>query len=198
MIIGIDIDDTLTFLQRIKIKTAQDYIKRNNLNYKLVKADGNLFSEMFDWPNEVCDKFWFEEADKMLASVKARDYASDTLKRLKEEGNKIVIVTARTKQWHKDPYKLSFDWLIKNNLCFDKLIVGKLDKTQTCIDEKIDCFIDDIPETLTKLQNVGIKTILMKNPHNENQSIYSGKVAKDWKEIYDIISKDIWDSIEKI
>ena len=189
MIIGIDIDDTLTFLQKIKIKTAQDYIKNNNLNYKLINSDANLFSEMFDWPSDVCDKFWFEKADKMLAKVKPRDYAGKVLKRLKKEGHKIVIITSRAKEWHKDPYKLSFKWLKKNNLSFDKLIVGKLDKTQVCIDEKIDCFIDDLPETLTKLQQAGIKTILMKNPHNENQSIYSGKEAKDWKEIYDILSE---------
>lgn len=189
MIIGIDIDDTLTFLHDIKIKTAQDYINKNKLPYKLVKTDTHLFSEMFDWPITECDKFWFKEADKMLTQVKAREFASETIKRLKEKGHKIVIVTARTKEWHKDPYELSFSWLNKNNILFDKLLVGHLDKTQVCVNENIDIFIDDMPNTLVKLQNVDIITIMMLNPHNKKQSIYNGKIVSNWLEIEKIINK---------
>lgn len=193
MIIGIDIDDTLTYLHDIRIKTAERYIAQNNLPYKLVKTDTHLFSEMFDWPVDECDKFWFKEADRMLSKVKAREYASETIKNLIASGNKIIIITARTSEWHKDPYQLSYDWLTKNNIPFDKVLVGHLDKTQVCVEEKIDIFIDDMPNTLVKLQNIGIKTIMMKNPHNNSQHIYSGKIVNNWQEIegYLIESKEI-------
>lgn len=188
MIIGIDIDDTLTYLHDIKIKAAQDYIKKNKMPYMLVKKDANFLSDMFDWSNEECDKFWFQEADKMLSRVKAREFASDVIKRLKYAGHKILIITARNIDWHKDPYDLSLNWLNKNEILFDKLLVGHLDKTQVCVSEKVDIFIDDLPETLVKLQEVGIKTIMVANPHNIKQKIYNGRVVSDWHEIETIIN----------
>ena len=100
MIIGIDIDDTLTFLQNTRILTAEKYIRKNKLNYKLLKKDTHLFSEMFDWPIEENNKFWFKEADKMLAKVKTRNYASETIKSFKNNGHKILIITSRTNEWH--------------------------------------------------------------------------------------------------
>ena len=183
MTIGIDIDDTLTFLHDIKIKTAQNYITNHNLNFKLVNSATNQFSEMFDWPAAECDKFWFDEADKMLSKVKPRAFAREIIDNLRKSGHKIIIITARTKEWHKDPYKLSYDWLRKNNVYYDELLVGYSDKSQICIDKKIDIFVDDMPSTLVKLQNVGIETILMETPHNKKQNIYRGKIAKDWREV---------------
>ena len=188
MIVGIDIDDTLSYLYDRKIKTAEEYITKNKMPYLLVKKEANYLSEMFDWPNDVCDKFWVAEADNLLAGSKVREHAAEVIKRFKQAGHEIVIITARSTEWHKDPYNLSLVWLKENDILFDKLLVGFSDKTQVCVDEKVDVFIDDLPETLVKLQNVGIKTIMMLNPHNVNQDIYSGPVAKDWLEIEKIIN----------
>ncbi len=187
MIIGIDIDDTLSFLYDRKIKVAEEYIRKNKLPYLLINKEANYLSEMFNWSNEECDKFWIEESDNLLAGARVRDFASVVIRRLKEAGHKIVIITARSTDWHKDPYGLSFNWLNENGILFDKLLVGYTDKTQVCVDEKVNIFIDDLPETLVKLQNVGIKTIMMSNPHNVNQKIYHGRAAKDWLEIEKII-----------
>lgn len=190
MTIGIDIDDTLTLLYDLKVKTAQSYISKHNLNFKLVDPDSISFGGMFDWPTSECDKFWFEEADKMLAEAQPREFASEVIKQLKKLGHKIIIVTARTTEWHKEPHKMSYDWLRKNDICYDELLVGCMDKTQACVDKKIDIFIDDLPSTLIKLQNIGIDTILIEAPHNKEQNIYSGKIAKDWREIETFITSN--------
>lgn len=187
MIIGIDIDDTLTFLQDTKIKTAQNYIKKHNLPYKIVNPDALFFKDMVNWTEEECDTFWISEADEMLAKVPARKNASKVITNLKQNGHKIVIITARSSQWHKDPYQMSYDWLVKNNIPFDKIIVGHIDKTQVCIDEKLDVFIDDIPLPLVKLQPHNIKTILMSTPHNKNQDIYNGCIANNWLDVENML-----------
>ena len=189
MIIGIDIDDTLTYLQPVKLKTAQEYIEKNNLGFKLVDPNALFFSQMFDWTSEECNDFWFSEADKMLTNAPARKYASSVITNLHNKGHKIVIITARTTEWHKRPYEMSYEWLMKNNIPFDKLIVGHMDKTQVCLDEKIDVFIDDLPSTLEKLQPYGIKTILMETPHNVNNETYTGKRASNWQQVSDLIDE---------
>lgn len=183
MNIGIDIDDTLTDLSRIRIQTAKEYFKEMNIMHNLIRTDTHLFSEMFDWNQDECDKFWFEKADDMLLKVKARKNASKVIKALKDNGHKIFIITARTKEWHKDPYKLSYEWLKKNDIPFDELHVGHLNKLQVCLENKIDLFIDDMPKTLRELKENGIDTLLMKNPHN---------VLTD-----DLTFVSTWDEIER-
>lgn len=183
MNIGIDIDDTLTYLKDIKIQYAKKYIKNNNLSYKLINADSVFFSEMFDWPIEECDKFWFEESFNMLSSAPARQNASLVLNNLRQNGHKLIIITARSNNWHEDPYKISYDWLVKNNIPFDKLIVGQQNKRQACVEEKIDVFIDDMPNNLIDLQDLGIYTILMNTAHNKNQTTYTGSKVSEWTEV---------------
>lgn len=158
MIIGIDIDDTLTYLKDIKIEFAEKYIKENNLPYKLVSPDSAFFREMFNWPIDVCNKFWFEKSFELLSSAPPRENASKVIKTLKKLGHKIVIITARGNDWHEDPYGMSVDWLTKNDIPFDKIVYGFEDKTQACTDEKVDIFIDDMPLTLKRLQPYNKKT----------------------------------------
>lgn len=187
MIIGIDIDDTLTLLHEVKQKTAKDYIQKNNLPYKLINPKALRFKDMFDWPIEECDKFWFSEIEEMLCNATPREHVCSVISRLKQMGHKIVIITARTTEWHKRPYEMSYEWLTKNNIPFDKLIVGFEDKTQVCVEEKVDVFIDDLPSTLVKLQAYNIKTILMSAPHNKTQEEYNGIVANSWLDIENIL-----------
>lgn len=187
MKIGIDIDDTLSFLEKTRVKTAKKYLKRNHLNYKLIRKDTHLFSEMFNWPQEECDKFWFEMADDMLLKAPVRKDASKVIKRLKKEGNEIIIITARTQKWHKNPFQMSEEWLNNNHIPYDELLVGFLDKTEICKEKGIDVFIDDMPNTLKKLKPFGIETMLMKNSYNVDEKDL--KLVKNWKEIYNNIKK---------
>lgn len=183
MIIGIDIDDTLTILQKIKIETANNYIQKNNLPYKLIDENANFFSKMYDWPIDVCDKFWFLEADHMLDVATPREHASEVITKLKNMGHKIVIITARNNDWHKAPYEMSVNWLNRNNIPYDKLIIGFTDKIPVCQEEKIDIFIDDMPHTLIRLNDVGIDTIMMNTVSNKDEIEYKGKKAYSWLDV---------------
>lgn len=185
MTIGIDIDDTLTQALETKIATAKAYIKQENLPYKQAKDKKlHLFSELFNWTTKDWEKFWFKHADIMLAKLPTKPNASKITHALKNMGHTIIIVTARSPQWHTDPYQLSFDWLTKNNIAFDKIFVNQKDKVHVCLENNVDVFIDDLPETLLKLKEVGIVPILMKNPHNEdmanNPNYYT---ITNWKEV---------------
>ena len=188
MIIGIDLDDTLTCLLKTKIKTAKKYIKQNKLNVKLIKTDTHKFSEMFDWDLKTSEKFWWECSDNMLLKVKPRRSAKKILKKLSKDGHTLLIISARGKDAHLQPYELSLNWLTKNNIYFDGLFVEHLDKVPICQEKKVELFIDDQVTTLQNLQQVGIDTILMKTAHNLNKG-YQGKEVNNWKQIYKIIKK---------
>lgn len=187
MIIGIDIDDTLTELKQPKIEIAEKYIKEHNLPYKLISPNSAFFREMFDWPIDVCNKFWFEKSFELLDNALPRENASNVIQKLKSLGHTILIITARANDWHDDPYGMSADWLNRHHIPYDKILYGFQDKTQVCVDEKVDIFIDDMPSNLAKLQPYGIKTIMMGACHNEVQDVYDGIRVKDWFEIENYI-----------
>lgn len=183
MIIGIDIDDTITQLKDRKIEIATKYIKEHNLPYKLINEDGVRFSMMYDWPLEVCNKFWLEIAFELLDSATPRPNAVNVIQKLKSLGHKIVIITARSDNALMNAYNMSAQWFARHNIPFDKLIYGFEDKTQVCVDEKVDIFIDDIPTNLIRLEPYGIKTILMGTAHNKVHDGYDGIRVEDWFEI---------------
>lgn len=139
--------------------------------------------DIIDWQKDDCDKFWIDQGDSLFNNTPLRKNVADIVSNLKNMGHKIIIITARTTDLHKNPYKLSYDWLKRNNIPFDKLIVGQLDKTKACLDEKVDVFVDDRPENLINLQKYGIRTFLMETEPNKKQTIYNGEKVSNWNEI---------------
>lgn len=188
MIIGIDLDDTLTCLLKPKIKTAKKYIKLHNLKAKLVRKDSHLFYQLFNWDIETSNKFWWECADGMLLKVKPCMFVKSILKKLSNQGHKLLIISARGKDAHINPFNLSYNWLKNNNLVYDELFVEQKDKSVMCLQKNVDLFIDDQPDNLKILQTVGIKTVLIKASHNIKTD-YNGLKAHNWLQIYKIIQK---------
>jgi uncharacterized HAD superfamily protein len=188
MIIGIDIDDTLSVLNKHKVKVANKYIKQNKLPFKLIDKNKQFFSEMYSWSKEECNKFWTECASDLLATAPPRRNVKKFIDKLKSDGHKIILITARSTDHLVDPYSLSEKWLNKHNICFDELCVGYTVKTEICLEKKVDVFIDDRVDNLLPLLPYNVKTLLMQTVSNKNDTSYNGTIVKSWKQVYKIIS----------
>lgn len=55
------------------------------------------------------------------------------------------------------------DWLNKNDIYFDKLIVNARDKKRVCIEENIDILIDDSISNCKNVITSGISAIMIAN-----------------------------------
>lgn len=187
MNIGVDIDDTITSLYRTKVRTAKKYIADNKMPYKLVDKTKNYLSEMFNWPREVCNKFWEERGSVMLAKAHPRRFVKDVISRLRKEGHKIIIITARSTDVSDDAYTFSKTWLDKHFIEYDKILVHQLSKLQACIDEKIDVFIDDLPKHVNLVSENGISAVLMNTIANKTTKVECERVS-NWKQFYKIIN----------
>ena len=109
----------------------------------------------------------------------------EVLKKINEDGHKIVFITARNYEEYKDPYKISYNYLKRNGIPFDKLIVNVKDKGLECVAEKVDLFIDDSTRNCKAVKNKGIKTLQFYTPFTEkNKHVQS---VSSWDEIYKII-----------
>lgn len=178
MNIGIDIDDTIT----CTYETLLPMIAFNygmNLN-KLLEQKPTYRMLRSTLPNY--DNFVVNHFSSMAKIVPLKSGVREVLKRLKDEGHKIIFITSRNSLEYNDPYKLSYNYLKLNNIPFDKLIVNAKDKAKECVLEGIDLFIDDNTKHCIAVQKNGIPTLQFSNSFvRENSKLNR---VNSWDEVY--------------
>jgi len=184
MIIGFDIDDTLTNTYDIVRKYIYKYDKYySNNNHLINNFDGIIKGLVND---EITTKFFLDYSHEMASSMPIKEYARKVLNKLHKEGFKIYFITARSDRFYKNAQEFCEQYLKNNNIYYDKLITGQANKLEACIREKIDIMIDDGIHHCEWLNNNGIKTILFNSKSNENDKTNIKRVY-NWKELYNCI-----------
>ncbi len=191
MKIGIDIDDTLTDINEELENAALEYANQLGKKVKDVtdlvdKNDGNIYEVKYGFSYEELKYFLKDIQESIIGKAIPRENAKETITKLKKVGYEIYIITARDSEFHDDPYTLSKEWLDKNNIEYDKLIVNARDKAQICQEEKIDLFIDDKVSNCLDVSNIGVIAIRIANDTNKYDNFVT---LKDWNSIYEYITK---------
>lgn len=184
MRLGIDVDDTITNTYECVIKEIAEYYK---IDYNELLNRNLTYTNFFD--NDEFPKYDYFVVDKfsdISTKVSVKADAVEFLSKLHDEGNEIVIITARHSGEYNDPYDITFNYLNKNNIPFDKIIVGALDKAKVCKDENIDLFIDDSITNCKKVIESGIDTLLFNARFNSESDL---KRVYSWKDVYDLVNK---------
>lgn len=192
MKIGIDIDNTLTKVQEKLNKATFDYanslgknIKDCNISMKDINNDGDTYRKKFKFNNEELKYFLKEIQENITNNASPRENAKEVIDKLKNDGHQIYIITARDSEFHDDPYMYSKNWLDKNKIYYDKLIVNARNKKDVCKKEEIDLFIDDQPNNCLQILNAGIKAIMI----TDNDDNFDGIInLKNWNDIYNFIN----------
>lgn len=181
MNIGIDIDDTIT-------NTYETLIPMIAIKYglnlsKLLKTRPNysMLSDIIPGYNK--DKM--ELFTAMAKVVPLKEDVIEVLTKLREEGHKIIFITARNPLEYGDPYKISYEFLKSHNVPFDVLYTNVADKASKCVLEGIDLFIDDSARNCKAVKKRGVPTLQFDACFTE--PIKDMKRVKSWKEVYQII-----------
>ena len=194
MNIGIDIDDTLTDIRDKLNLAAEKYaneLGKENKNeedkYVEDSNNGNVYQIKYGFTYEELKYFLSVIHEGITKKEEPRKNCVEIIRKLHNEGHKIYIITARDSEFHEDPYKLSKDWLDKNNIYYDELIVNARNKLEVCQRKNIDLFIDDQLANCTKLSEAGIKVIRI----TEYNDIQHGDIINknNWNEIYNYIKE---------
>lgn len=182
MRIGIDVDDTITNTYECLVEKIAEYYKvdGDELLDRALTYDVFNNSEEFPCFSNFVEKYF----DVLAPNFPIKDDAKEYLDKIYAEGNEIIFITARHIGEYTDPYALTFNYLIKNTIPFDKIIVGSLDKGRTCLEENIDLFIDDSIGNCNKVKNCGINILLFNSRFNKKSDL---RRVYSWHEIYDLI-----------
>ncbi len=173
MKIGIDIDGVLTDLEQFQYNECAKYVKLN-YNKNIVNPYGYDSKDIFDITKEEDDNMWKYFYKLYNLDYKARKYASEVIKKMKEEGAIIYIITSRDNTTREDKEgflarKNVVKWLSKNKIPYDKIIYtndySSQNKLNACINNNIDIMIEDKKENIESISEK-IKVICFNANYN--------------------------------
>ena len=188
MRIGIDIDNVLSNFDEVLLN---DYINHDkNLRNKGIINNNVYIRKMFDW-SEAEEKQYYEKNIERLANLfePIKD-CSKFIKKLKNNGNYICIISGRNNGEYSDPYNMTIKWLKKYDIIYDKLILTNAynyeEKANFCIENDIDIMIDDSVNVCLKCSENNIKSLLFNTEYNKNETRFTR--VNSWEEIFNYIN----------
>lgn len=155
MNIGIDLDGVLTNFNEFCInygtKFASEICKG-----KIINPKGYESIEIFSWNKQTDLEFWEKYNLKYATEEEPRIFAKEVLNKLKEDGHKIYIITARASEFadieaKEKMQELVRKWFAKNELYYDELIFSTVNKLENCRKNNIDVIIEDSPHNIKQL-----------------------------------------------
>lgn len=196
MNIGIDIDDTIsetfeTLLPYAQKYTIEDLKRKSEINMNQNFLDHFYIVYMNEWDEEEAKGFWDKYYGEILRKVNIKQFASESINKLKQEGHKIYLITARWDIPNDNIQEITKQWLIENNVEYDELIINASDKLQLIEEKNIDVFIDDSFKNCKNIaENSNTKVYMMTS--RVNGSFNHEKITRvySWPEIYDLINKE--------
>lgn len=180
MRIGIDIDNCISNFDDTLLKEYLKHDKELRNTGIINESPEYLRKGMFDWTEEEENSFYNANIENFARKLKPIEDSPYYIRKLKEDGHEIYIITGRNNGEYTNPNELTKWWLNKYDIVYDKLIFtdayDKHAKTVVCLENNIDLMIED-----------GIKVYTMNTRYNQKEQNLD-RVSK-WKEIYERISK---------
>lgn len=187
MRIGIDIDGVLTDCERFMIDYWSKFSAENNIEGNITLGEYDD-TKMFNCSDEQAIEFWRKYVIYYFENYPVRDFAREIIKKLKDEGNEIYIVTSRDDYGVPPEFvgqikNITKKWLDKNEICYDKLIFTQESKLPYCIGNYIEVMVEDSPENIKEIASK-IPVICFNNYWNKDIKAKNIVRAYSWYDVY--------------
>lgn len=187
MRIGIDIDGVLTNDDDYLLDCTSKYCYEHKLEGFIDPYEFEY--EKLNWDQEMIDNyrkeyfFW-----KYVDEEPPRKFAAEVIKKLKEDGHTIYIITGRNRsnedseigQKMRDKIKA---WLEKNEIIYDKLMFADCPKIKEITENKIDIMIEDSPTSIPVICDV-THVFCYDTRYNRNLNCDNMTRVFSWYDIY--------------
>ncbi len=201
MRIGLDIDNVISNFDDTLTK---EYLKHDKelRNTGIINRNArDITHGMFDWTEEEDKEFYYNNIERIARLLKPIKESVHYIKKLKQEGNEIYIISGRENGEYTNAFEITKEWLDKYEIPYDKIILTNADddhkKTEECIKNNIDIMIEDSVPKCQDLEKNGVNVYMMNTRFNKNID-FKNRVS-EWKEIYyKISSKNEEKNIEKV
>ena len=193
MNIGIDIDDTISETYETLLPYSQKYTIEDLKRESKVEMDSNLSNHFYivymnGWNEKEATDFWSKYYGEILRQLNIKKFAAEVIKKLKQQGHKIYLITARWDMPNDNIKEITEKWLEENKVEYDELIINASDKLKLVQEKDIEIFIDDsLNNCKTIANNSNAKVYMMTSRVNGNLEDKKIKRVFSWPEINDLI-----------
>ena len=188
MRIGLDIDNVISNFNDELLKEYMKHDKKLRNTGIIDENSNSIIRGMFDWATEESYAFYYNNIERIAKRLKPISESVEIIKKLREDGNEIYIISGRDNGEYSNPEEMTKKWLSDNKIEYDKLILtaeGK--KGKACKENNIDIMIDDSTNNCRDVVEHGIKVFLMETRFNKETTEFE-KVS-NWEEIYSKIKE---------
>lgn len=188
MKIGIDIDNTITNTLPILKKYCREYndtvIKRGLEMHE----DGVASFNLYDWTPEENMDFCVKYLEEVVLQAEVKENAKEIIQKLRDEGHHISIISSRAFPMFKTPYETTEKFLKEKGIVYDKLLVGKIEKKSSCIENELDILIEDEVKYINEMSEF-MPVIVFDEIYNKQCEGKNVIKVTSWLEIYDKIKE---------
>ena len=196
MRIGIDIDGVLCDAEKWQLDYGSKYFYEK-FGKNIIDFEAYENMDMFGVSEKEDIEFWAEYFEPFSKFIRVRELASEVIKKLKNDGNEIYIITARGSFLNRlerfEEYEISkswvIDWLKENEIYYDKLLFTTEDKLDTCLANRIDLMIEDKSKNMISI-STKIPVICYHANHNKNCNNENIRRCYSWYDIYRVIKEE--------
>lgn len=185
MILGIDIDDTITRTTEQTDIFAKEYTEKvlnREFSINLDTYDPMWVQAAYGWTKEDEKGFWNLYYEKDMEMLEPKEDAIESINEL-YKNHEIILISARWDFESGIIKKITKDWLERHDVHYHKLFINHVDKRKISMENNIDLFIDDSLKTCREIESIGIKTLLMTSRRTDKIDVGSIIKVNSWDEI---------------
>ena len=186
MNIGIDIDGVIADIEPYIFEYGAKLLYDKGRTLDDIKRKEYETYEIFKWDRDTEHEFWDNYMLEYYKNAPARAFASEVIRKLKEQGHNIYIITARgisEKNLYSYLKRITKEWLKRENIYYDEIFFEK-DKKKIIQEYNIDVMIEDYAKNIKKLEKY-CEIIIFDCIYNQN--VHEHNRVNSWYEILYLI-----------
>jgi len=193
MRIGVDVDGVLNDVAEWHFAYGSKFCVEHNIN-RGFNPTGYYMEDQFYFTAEENKEFWRQYIFDLLIAIPVRPYASEVIHKLRKDGHKIIILSARDNQYLTHQYSGMIDyyvrsWLDKYNIEYDEIVINTSNKREKCLSIGLDLMIEDKASNVNDISKI-IPVMVFDAPYNQGCTGKNVIRVYSWYQIYqEIINK---------
>lgn len=186
MIIGIDIDNTISDTHEMIAAYAQRYGAEENRPLYLDRSRYFL-SEYLGWPEDVVEAFRQRCLLDIYREVEVKPGAIQVLRSWQGAGHRIILITGRNSEF-PGMETVTRDWLERHGIPYERLIMNDtphmhhFSKNVTAREAGIELMVEDHPDLCLELAAF-IPVLMFDQPYNRHISAPAITRVFNWEQI---------------
>lgn len=197
MIIGIDIDNTITHTTEMIMHYARIFGEEQGIN---TTPDPHYYylEDTLGWNQAEAHEFLSQYLGRIYREMRPKDGAVEVIRELKKQ-HQIILITSRNRRFPQIE-EITAAWLAKNGLIYDRLILNTtgnmhhFSKLSACRENRVELMIEDHHELVEEISPF-IPVMMFDYPYNRHLSSENIIRVNNWKQVHAWVANRQWGKV---